>query len=540
MFRENREHLQGHLVSTLDELPDGMREMLEQSWADSFRCEVFERLDEKPLGVLYSDKASRPNVPVNVLVGLETLKAGFGWTDEELYQSFTFDLQVRYALGYEQLGAGYFAIRTLYEFRRRLRDHLEATGEHLLEQVFRQITDEQMHALSVKSDKLRMDSTQIASHIYKYSRLELLVEILQRVHRMLNESDRDRLRELFTPYVESNAHSFTYRLRYEDAKTRLEEIGFVMATLVEQLASAYTEEPAYGLLRRVFQEHFTLAEGVPHPIPSREISVTSLQAPDDPEATFHRKRDEKYRGYAAHITETCNPDNEVQLIVDVRTEPNATDDAKMLVTVLPEVCQRMDVNELYTDGGYNSPSVEPVLAATSVRHLQTALRGVNSKPDSIGLVAFDIQTDATAKPIRLICPMGQKIDVESTGKETNYVGRPKHEVCLRCPLLSRCPARPKAPGKSAAYYFSLRQVQVALKRQEMEARPKGQANLRSAVESTVRSVKNPFRHGKVLVRGKFRVSTLVIGSALMVNLRRIHRYLAQLAPPQPVDGLAMS
>ena len=157
---------------------------------------MFERLDEKPLGVLYSDKASRPNVPVNVLVGLETLKAGFGWTDEELYQSFTFDLQVRYALGYEQLGAGYFAIRTLYEFRRRLRDHLEATGEHLLEQVFRQITDEQMHALSVKSDKLRMDSTQIASHIYKYSRLELLVEILQRVHRMLNESDRVHCRRI--------------------------------------------------------------------------------------------------------------------------------------------------------------------------------------------------------------------------------------------------------------------------------------------------------------------------------------------------------
>ena len=36
---------------------------------------------------------------MNVLVGLETLKAGYGWSDEELYDHFVFDLQVRYALG---------------------------------------------------------------------------------------------------------------------------------------------------------------------------------------------------------------------------------------------------------------------------------------------------------------------------------------------------------------------------------------------------------------------------------------------------------
>lgn len=50
-------------------------------------------------------------------------------------------------------------------------------------------------------------------------------------------------------------------------------------------------------------------------------------------------------------------------------------------------------------------------------------------------------------------------------------------------------------------------------------------NLRVAVESTVRSVKHPFPAGKLPVRGRFRVSCLVIGSAAVTNLRRIHRYL---------------
>lgn len=41
-----------------------------------------------------ADCPSRPNIPVNVLVGLEYLKAGNGWTDEEMYDAFTYDVQV--------------------------------------------------------------------------------------------------------------------------------------------------------------------------------------------------------------------------------------------------------------------------------------------------------------------------------------------------------------------------------------------------------------------------------------------------------------
>ena len=42
-----------------------------------------------PLGVQYADFLSRPNIPVNVLVGLESLKEDFGWSDEELNDMFT-------------------------------------------------------------------------------------------------------------------------------------------------------------------------------------------------------------------------------------------------------------------------------------------------------------------------------------------------------------------------------------------------------------------------------------------------------------------
>lgn len=56
------------------------------------------RIDEKIFAPLYSEEASRPNTPVNVLMGLEILKNGFGWSDEELHEQVCFNLQVRHAL----------------------------------------------------------------------------------------------------------------------------------------------------------------------------------------------------------------------------------------------------------------------------------------------------------------------------------------------------------------------------------------------------------------------------------------------------------
>jgi hypothetical protein len=50
---------------------------LETSWPGTFYQQVFARIDEERFGVLYADEPSRPNIPVNVLVGLEILKSQY-------------------------------------------------------------------------------------------------------------------------------------------------------------------------------------------------------------------------------------------------------------------------------------------------------------------------------------------------------------------------------------------------------------------------------------------------------------------------------
>jgi len=526
MFRENRQHQQGHLFSTLSELPPGMRKMLEESWAGTFRREVFERLDEKPFAVLYTEGDSRPNVPVNVLLCLEVLKSGFGWTDEQMYEAFVFDLQVRYAVGYENLGDGYFAVRTVYHFRERLSQHMQETGENLMEQAFEQITDEQLEAFHLSTDKLRIDSTQIASDIRTGSRLQLLVEMLGRVHRMLNEQDQERYAELLGPYVQNKASHYIYRLKRGQYGEKLAAIGPLMHQLVVELAADYGQEEAYLLLARVFTDHFVWNADEQRPKEASEVSADSLQSLDDPEATYRKKQGESYHGYVSNVTETCNPENDTQLIVKVQSEPNVTDDEQMLVDALPDLIERTDVEELYTDGGYNGPALDEALEGTAIEHIPSAIRGGRPQEGFLNLADFEWETDDDGQPATLTCPQGQVIPVEPGRADQRFIARPDIDTCNSCPLLALCPMRPQGNQRSPGLYFDHRTFLVAQKRQQV-ATFRRSGNLRAAVEATVRSVKHPFRHGKVLVRGLFRVSCVVLASALMVNARRLHKLVTQ-------------
>lgn len=179
MYKANKRHLQPPLISTVNSLPEKQRQRLDESWARSFYREFFSRLNEAAFAGLYADCPSRPNIPVNVLVGLDTLKAGFGWSDEELYDHFQFDVQVRYALGYHNLEEGGFELRSLYNFRRKLSEYHLANGSNLLVQAFEAITDQPIVAFKVRTSQQRMDSTQVASNILDSSRLQLAAECVQ-------------------------------------------------------------------------------------------------------------------------------------------------------------------------------------------------------------------------------------------------------------------------------------------------------------------------------------------------------------------------
>ncbi|MDF1500607.1 MAG: hypothetical protein P1P76_09065, partial [Anaerolineales bacterium] len=85
-------------------------------------------------------------------------------------------------------------------------------------------------------------------------------------------------------------------------------------------------------------------------------------------------------------------------------------------------------------------------------------------------------------------------------------------------------ARPGKKRPSFRLSFLPSQIPVAKRRRKMRLSKQEGKNHRAAIEGTVREVKHPFPGGKLPVRGLFRVTCLMVGSAAMTNVRRIHHY----------------
>jgi hypothetical protein len=585
MYRANKRHLQAPLMSDLDLLSAKAQKRLDKSWAGAFYGEFFCRLDETPFAVLYSDEASRPNIPVNVLVGLESLKAGFGWSDEEMYDAFSYNVQVRYALGYRNLGDGEFELRTVYNFRHRLSEHMAKTGENLLERAFAHITDAQVIAFGLKTGRLRMDSSQVASNIQRMSRLQLLVEMLQRVQRMLTPADQARYAEVFEPYLKGTSGQYVYQLKGEETSPHLQRIGELMYRLAAELAPAYAAEPTYQLLERVFRDQFIVSDDLPAssdddsseppaspgavsqndaastppspqvpdqllqistgegsesrselPVlvrPGKEISPASLRSPDDLEATYRKKGERRYEGYVFNLTETCDADNPFQLILKVQTESNTTEDTTLLLAALLDLLVRTEVHTLYNDAAFCGPVIDRLLALLKIEQIPSNLQGVAPQPGRVTLADCHIAVDDHGQPQRLTCPHGHTALVEPGTHAGRFIARWREDPC---PHGCFWPKRPPASAPLApvpVLRFSQIDLSRALRRQRCRLFQQGKQNLRAAIEASIGAVKRPFGDDQLPVRGKFRMGAMLIGSAAMVNIRRIQRYLASRTETGP-------
>ena len=86
------------LFAPLNTMTEGEKKFLDRSWAKYFAEFIFPKIDEFSYAVLYSDKDSRPNTPVNVQIGALLIKELTDLSDDELLESLMFDIRFQYAL----------------------------------------------------------------------------------------------------------------------------------------------------------------------------------------------------------------------------------------------------------------------------------------------------------------------------------------------------------------------------------------------------------------------------------------------------------
>jgi len=517
MFRKNTSHLQPSLFGIASQLPEAKLKKLKKSKEYEFYRLVFCKINEKDFSVLYSDNCSRPNAPVNSLVASIILMYHNNWTTEKLFDRIDFDLLTRTALGLDTLEQTPFCPATFFNFQNRLLSHFVATGENLIERVFDSLTQQQLKTLKIKTDIQRSDSFMAMSNIRSYSRTQLLIEMLIRLYRVLSDEDKARFNDILAPYIKQSSGQYIYNLQRQQIPHEQEKLGQLYHKLYKALKESYGDFEVFSVFERVYTEHFTIIDDKITVKMSKELNGSTLQSPDDIDAAYRKKRGRHYRGQSVNVTETANPENDVNLITDVAVCSNDTDDSKILNERIEPIKEKTpDLNELHTDGAYGSEDNDKKMEKLEITHVQTAVRGRKAE------VSIQIE-EVSDGQYTVKCPH-QSVSSQKT--KTRYKACFDVEICKQCPLSRNCPAKQQSDKRT--YYFDRSDYLLGKRNRNIKSLPPERRKLRPNVEATVKEFTKPFNHkGKLRVRGLFKTMVYAHAMAISINFGRVWRYMTE-------------
>ncbi|HHE37887.1 MAG TPA: hypothetical protein ENL20_04865 [Candidatus Cloacimonetes bacterium] len=348
MYPRNEKHIQKDLFD-LD--PFSMLELqkgIEKTEEYFFYQTIFSQINEDLFAPLFCKDNGRPNSPVNSMVSTLILKEKRNWTYDEMFKEIKYDLLVRAALGLFSFSGMPFNQATFFNFQNRLKEYEEKTNINLFDTVFDELTAEQIKKLKIKTNIARTDSFMIDSNIRSYGRLQLLIEVILRVYRILSKSDKKKFSEQFSSYKDTDSEHYIYRLKGSDLPHELSGITSLYYWIKLNLPSRYHSKNEYKIFLRVYDEHFELDEKDQFQMRANsEISSNSLQSPDDPDATYRKKRGIDYHGQVCSVIETANPKNDLNLITDVTVASNNTDDSKILNDRLDKIGEKLPDLEVF-------------------------------------------------------------------------------------------------------------------------------------------------------------------------------------------------
>lgn len=426
-------------------------ESLKKGKGFAFYQLVFTKIVEENFSVLYSDHIlSSPNSPVNRLVSALVLQHERNWSFSELESQLRFNIEIRVALGLTDLLSAPFSMRTLFNFKNRLHAYQKSTGIDLFNHLFDDLTEAQLKELKIKTGIQRGDTVMLNSNIASYSRLSLLVEVLNRLYLSLTQADQSLYSVWFSPYLKGG-EKYVYEVKSQENQSHLEQLATVYYSISIGLKEKYGASPSFQIFERAYQDHFkqvkTEEETLIQVRPSKELGCHTLQSPDDLDATFKKKRDEKYQGYSALGIETCDPENELDLITHLNVHPNQKDDAAMLAEDLEGMVKKTPgLKECHLDGGFGSPAVDIKAEEYQVNIIQTAVKG------NIAKVPIEVQGD-DENGFTVTCPNPEQAPVKAIKLKKNYKANFDLNQCEKCPFKDNCAAyKNKIPKKEVAVF----------------------------------------------------------------------------------------
>jgi hypothetical protein len=375
--------------------------------------------------------------------------------------------------------------------------------------------------LSLKTDIQRSDSTLVSSNIKKYSRLQLLIEVLLRLERILTEEDKKRIGEKLRPYLKEGSDKYIYGLKAKEVPHELGKLGKVYCTVFEWISGKqeYQGRKEFINFERAYREHFIVVDREVSPKPAEELNSGMLQSPDDPDATYRQKNGESNKGFTINGTETANPENPLQLITDISVNPNNIDDSQILNDRADQLKEKTpELKEMHTDGGYGSADNDKKFEELGITHITTAVRGRESEIEK-----KIEQTGQSPEEYSVECPF-QK--VVSTPTKKRHKVRFDMNICRECPLKDRCQIF-KNKGR---YYFTHEDYLQNRRNRNILDIPRERQMIRPNVEALMKEFKIRTPNGKLKVRGLYKANLFAFNTGIAINFGRIYRFVAQNGP----------
>ena len=480
-------------------LTEKTRKRLLAGWPGIFRHVILELMPVDTISGHFDPTMGRPTKELYSIAGLLLIQEFMDWTKDETLDAYSFHTNVHYALNLEPVTHD-ISKRTLERYINLFEE------EGLAKATMDEITTTLVEELGTEIDKQRLDSTHIFSDMASFGRTRLMGVAIKRFLTQVirhNKPDYNLLDESFRQRYAPSVNQMFADAKKDSESRRLlrQQVAEDMYYLIQRFADVdkYTRKDTYKALERIFYEQCEVHEEKVSI--KQKTGVNVMQNPSDPDATYDGH---KGPGYQAQIAETCNPDNDVQLITAVIPQTAAESDANAVEEVLEDLqANNLVPDEMLVDTGYTSDDNVQFAEEKGVELIGPVPSG-SSKPkadeyEQLNIDDFDVG-EATEEVI--CCPAGHK---PQSSEHNNETGKTKtvmpESTCSQCEFFEQCPANRSSDGYLLEH--TAKQRRLASRRREQDTDVfRERYKTRGGIEGTNSGLKRRVGLGQLRVRGR--------------------------------------
>jgi hypothetical protein len=322
--------------------------------------------------------------------------------------------------------------------------------------------------------------------------------------------------ELRSRYIPSQAQLFADTKKDAKSFSKLRQtVAEDMHCLVKLFScdASHNNRDTYKALERIFYEQCEVTEN--RVKVKTKTGCDVMQNPSDPDATYDGH---KGPGYQVQLAETCNPENEVQLITSAIPQTACESDGGSLGKVLNDL-ENNDLlpDTMLADTAYcGDENVQ--LAESKNVELVGPVAG-NSDYDDEELSVDDFDIDETSEDVRC-CPAGHapqsSVYDEQSGKTVTVMPA---DACSRCEFFSQCPVEKRKGQYRLEHTPKQRRLAARRKEEATEIFPE-RYKIRGGIEATNSGAKRKTGLGQLRVRGAPAVYTAIYMKVTGWNILR--------------------